>query len=86
MPVYAFHSIKDADVLGFTEDKTGSNLPPEFSPWTRQGAGQAMQTEVRPPAGADGGLITRAIRSQGYFLTRTNPAHTRPLRMPALYL
>jgi hypothetical protein len=70
MQVYIFRSVKVTDVFGFTEDEAGRNLPPEFSPWSRQGEAQAIRAGGGPGAAADGDAIRRALRIKGYALTR----------------
>ena len=40
--VFLFFSQVDRDLLGFTADKTGSNLPPEYAPWKHALGGAAI--------------------------------------------
>ncbi|HEY0183127.1 MAG TPA: hypothetical protein VGC09_10000 [Rhodopila sp.] len=60
MEIYIFSSSRAPDVLGFTADGTGANLPAEFAPWSRQadageaGAGIGSSEPVKAAIDRDG--------------------------------
>jgi hypothetical protein len=62
MKIYFFVSRLEPKVTAFTSDQTGANLPLDYAPWDRSGAGSAI------PIGGDDGPITVAVRRDGYFL------------------
>jgi hypothetical protein len=74
MQVYIFRSVKVTDVFGFTEDEAGRNLPPEFSPWSRQGEAQAIR------AGVDRGPERTAMQSGAPFASKVMPSPGRASR------
>lgn len=82
MRAYIFQSEKDADVVGFTPQRDGGNLPAEFGPWQALGGGQAIQTGEHL-AGVNGGgdAVQVGIQRDGFFLARTEVRithHTSP--------
>lgn len=67
MNLYIFNSTKDPNVLGFTVDQSGSNLPPDIGPWTAS-HGSVM------PAGVKGVAyepILAAIKRDGFYIARS---------------
>lgn len=62
MAVFIFQSCKDCTVLGFTEDRTGENLPGELAPWRPMGG------PVIPPVMRD--EIEAALQTDGYFVAQ----------------
>jgi hypothetical protein len=62
MHTYVFNSLTDHDVLGFTHNATGSNLPLEYAPWQLATEGWAVLV------GGDVGPVAEAIRRDGFFV------------------
>jgi hypothetical protein len=61
MKIYLFKSESRHQLIGFTTDSTGANLPVEFQPWTKQCAA---------PIGHDhAGPIGDAIQRDGVYVT-----------------
>ena len=70
MQVFLFQSLEDTEIVAFTSQRNGANLPLELFPWTPRG-----QTTLR--AGDNvGGVenetdpVLNGIRRNGYFLAR----------------
>ena len=61
--VFLFLSQADRDLMGFTVDKTGSNLPPEYAPWKPASGGVAI-----PLGGGNTSSIIEAVQQDGYLL------------------
>jgi hypothetical protein len=61
--IFVFFSSKDADVLAFTSDQSGSNLPLDYAPWKPAAEGGAV---LASGGGAD--PVTEAVRRDGFFL------------------
>jgi len=81
MQVFVFQSATDKNVIGFTAQESGNNLPAEFAPWKLLSRG-AMQTDATVPnvagrnvAGAD--AVLAGIRRDGYHLVRGKVQLTR---------
>jgi hypothetical protein len=71
MQVFIFRSEKDTDVVGFTAQRDGRNLPVEYAPWKSLG-GNAIQTGdnlAGVTSGADN--VREAIRRDGFYLGRS---------------
>src|ERR1700760_2427789 len=52
MKVYVFQSGKQPDLVGFTVDATGANLPPDLAPWTAWTPSEAEAAiETEPDTG-----------------------------------
>jgi hypothetical protein len=64
MRVFVFISTVDQDVLGFTSEKSGSNLPPSYAPWTSATPAGAMMMSGDP----DAELVMQAIQKDGFCL------------------
>jgi hypothetical protein len=67
MRVFVFISAKDQDVLGFTADQVGANLPREYAPWTaaaEEGAVLAQDAESE----TDADIVLDGIRRDGFFM------------------
>jgi hypothetical protein len=62
MAIYVFVSILRPDILAFTEDEIGSNLPVIYAPWERTSSGSALYV------GKDHDRVAAAVRQDGYFL------------------
>ena len=60
--VFVFTSSKDRDLLGFTSDETGGNLPAACAPWERVSAGGAF------PLHGSADHVMVAIETRGYYL------------------
>jgi hypothetical protein len=71
MEIYLFKSDSRHQLLGFTTDSTGANLPAQFQPWTKQCAA---------PIGHDhAGPIGDAIQRDGVYVTYCVTIPTDPL-------
>jgi hypothetical protein len=64
MNIYAYSSRKDPDVLGFTSDITGRNLPGKYAPWQPSNAGATIVT------GGGDDPVSVAVQGVGYFIAR----------------
>jgi hypothetical protein len=64
MKIYAYSSQKDPDVLGFTSDITGRNLPGKYAPWRSSNAGATIVT------GGGDDPVSVAVQGVGYFIAR----------------
>ena len=62
--VFVFISAMSRDLLGFTVDEAGGNLPAAYAPWERLSAGGAL------PLNGSFDHVTIAIETQGYYLAR----------------
>ena len=80
MQVFIFYSEKDADVVAFTEDQAGENLPTEFAPWSPLG-GRVIQIEDNL-VGISGKMnaVIEGITRDGFFLAS---AETRITHFPS---
>jgi hypothetical protein len=63
MRIYVFVSVSDPDIVGFTSDKTGANLPDALGPWCEE--------ELPGVAIIDSGddPIAQVVRRDGFFIT-----------------
>ena len=67
MRVFVFISARDQDVLGFTADQVGANLPREYAPWTAATEGGAVLVhDVESESDAD--IVLGGIRRDGFFM------------------
>ncbi len=73
MRAFMFQSAKDFDVLGFTEDETGRNLPVELAPWRVRG-GRAL------PIGEEADAVVAALKTKGYYLVRSSVIADLPVQ------
>jgi hypothetical protein len=67
MRIFVFISAKDQDVLGFTADQVGANLPREYAPWTAAAEGGAVlvhDAENEP----DADIVLSGVRRDGFFM------------------
>ncbi len=62
MRIFVFTSLKDPDLLGFTHDAAGGNLPPAYAPWQPSTEGGAVLV------GGDVGPVADGIRRDGFFI------------------
>jgi hypothetical protein len=62
MRVYAYWSQANPDLLAFTADQTGQNLPIERGPWEVSNDGNPIVT------GDGGDPVTTIIQNAGYFI------------------
>jgi hypothetical protein len=70
MQVFMFQSEKDNRDFGFTEDRTGGNLPVEFAPWRL--IGDRIVPVNRGVAGVgSSSAILAGIATDGYYLAKT---------------
>ena len=76
MKVYVFQSGKEPDLVGFTVDATGANLPADLAPWTAwtpSEAEAAIETEPDAAAATDIGPSApalAAIERDGFHVLR----------------
>jgi hypothetical protein len=61
--IFVFVSSKDREVLGFTADQTGGNLPSGYAPWEPATGGGAVLV-----GSDDADPVTEAVRRDGFFL------------------
>jgi hypothetical protein len=62
MCIYVYVSQEDPDILGFTSDITGANLPGKHGPWKPSNGGAAVVT------GDGTDPVTAIVRRVGYFI------------------
>jgi hypothetical protein len=67
MKVFVFISAKDWDVLGFTADQVGANLPREYAPWTAATEGGAVLVHDAESE-TDADIVLDGIRRDGFFM------------------
>ena len=62
MRIYVFVSVNDPDILGFTADETGANLPAALGPWCEEvQPGVAIVDRGDDP-------IAQVVRRDGFFI------------------
>jgi hypothetical protein len=61
--IYVFVSGKDPDVLAFTLNETGNNLPAALGPWYLETIPGIVVTDI------ENDPITDAVLRDGYFIT-----------------
>jgi hypothetical protein len=66
MQLYIFNSDKDPDVVGFTKDACGANLPSDLGPWTASGS-RALPIGIEIDALVP---VLTAIEEDGFYLAR----------------
>src|SRR3954447_11236727 len=78
MTITLFRSTKEPDVFGFTVDPTGSNLPAQLGPWQSAGAGTVATSyaETNLDGLALSDPVMRAIKQNGFYLTRSGVTNT----------
>lgn len=78
MTLHLFHSLAVPNVFGFTQDATGTNLPPEYAPWEHAGEDAVFNIALSQETLVDGiaNPICTAVERDGYYLGRTR----HPLR------
>jgi hypothetical protein len=67
MRIFVFISSKDNEVLGFTNDQAGANLPPDYAPWEPATHGGAPLSADYPDD--DARVVLEAVRIDGFCLT-----------------
>jgi hypothetical protein len=79
MKIYIFQSGKEPDVVGFTVDETGANLPASLAPWsawtawTASEEKAAIETAPEAPDPASPGASAAAIAAigrDGFYVAR----------------
>jgi hypothetical protein len=76
MKVFIFQSGRQPDVVGFTRDGTGGNLPAALAPWSAWTEWTASEEEAAieaSPEAAGGGAsasAVEAIERDGYYVAR----------------
>lgn len=73
MQAFIFVSQKDLTLLAYSSKKDGSNLPPEWGPWTH--ANPANPASAITPGGSLAGVgaadpVIADLERQGFHLTR----------------
>jgi hypothetical protein len=69
MTIYLYASGKNRNLIGFTEDASGQNLPEEYGPWY-------LSNEDIGMAGIDGtDPITQRVRESGFVLATKATIH-----------
>jgi hypothetical protein len=63
MRIYVFVSGKDPDVLAFTLNETGNDLPAALGPWYLETIPGVVVIDI------ENDPITEAVRRDGYFIT-----------------
>jgi len=72
MDVFIYRSVADDLCIGYTQDKTGANLPSKFAPW--QPAHHATlppQVDTVAIIGSDS--ILAAIRTNSFYVAHADP-------------
>src|SRR5215207_178749 len=76
---YLFQSGNSPDLRGFADDAAGSQLPPEYGPWT-------LVQQITPDQGWGLGIsravVAGAILGTGFY--RCAPAEQRPSAKPVI--
>jgi hypothetical protein len=62
MRIYVFVSRKDPNVLAFTSNETGDNLPAALSPWYQEVIPGISVIDI------ENDPISEAVRQHGYFV------------------
>ena len=62
MRIYAYVSGKSPNIVGFTGDETGGNLPDKYAPWTPRHDGRAVAT------GDGTDPVSAVVQRDGYFI------------------
>jgi hypothetical protein len=75
MRVFVFISTKDREVIGFTADQEGGNLPPGYGPWRSAAEGGAILL-----GGGDADPVTEAVSRDGFFLAVGGYEDEPPIR------
>jgi hypothetical protein len=67
MRVFVFISTKDRDVLGFTANQAGANLPSEYAPWApATEGGTVLMGDAENESDAD--IVLHGIQRDGFFM------------------
>lgn len=67
MDIHIFRSGKDQTLYGFTPDKSGTNLPAPYLPWTYHSV-QDMNPSDGPRAGVNTVAVLDGIARNGYYV------------------
>jgi hypothetical protein len=62
MMIFVFLSAIDRDLVGYTADPSGTNLPPAYAPWEAANQGSAVLT------GGEAGPLTDLVRRDGFII------------------
>ena len=62
MEIYAFASRKNPNMIAFTSDTTGDNLPNKYAPWFKSNGSQAIAT------GDGTDPVSAIVGRDGYFV------------------
>lgn len=71
MQIFAFESSGEVDLVGFSRDKTGSNLPLNYGPWVANGS---IFIQEADSATSDLSAFLKAIETEGYVLSWSHRA------------
>lgn len=63
MRIYVFVSESEPDILGFTSDKTGANLPAEYGSWREEAEPGVVVVDT------DDDPIAQAVRRYGFCVS-----------------
>lgn len=74
MRIYVFKSEAMVDLRAFTGDVAGSQLPPQFAPWTATGV---ISAERELPFRLSRDLAEKAIEDRGFQLWRSKSKKTK---------
>jgi hypothetical protein len=71
MQIFIFGSTADVDVVAFTKDQSGKNLPSDFAPW--QPLGGSLIQSGDSLAGVSGGAdaVIEGAARDSFFLARS---------------
>jgi hypothetical protein len=69
MRIFVYISENDPDILGFTSDETGSNLPHDLGPWGREEVPGIVILDT------PGDPIAEAVRRSGFHLVIEHSVH-----------
>lgn len=70
MIVHLFMSGIDPDVVGFTTDASGANLPPQFAPWQQSGSAMQIGSGEVIAGVASSDAVIRGVQRDGHHLVR----------------
>ena len=76
MRVFIFWSARDKDIVGFSDDLTGANLPTEFAPWQRVGNTALQSGDGLAGVGAADKVMS-GIERDGFFVAGSGGVQVR---------
>jgi hypothetical protein len=72
MQIYLFASRLEPNLMAFTVDPTGANLPSNYGPWETAGTGAAV------PVGPTADPVAREVARHGFFLVTGKSGAKQP--------